>query len=267
MLFFLLGGGERERQQLASAGPGLCVSYVATGAARRRRAASALQFAALGAGPLARPSRRQPRATAVARAASSSSGGKGGSSGSRKGSSEGAEAKAAKAKAAAKAEGDAAKAGADEGEVAAAEDGEDAEKKCPEMAEAAEGELEAEMHRKASSGDFAGAATARDTLSNGTIDDEAQVLCASTEFYEAFRKRDLSRMEALWLEAAYVKCIHPFEKWSVGYRDVKESWRKLFKATPSAGRVRALRASPKYYNLSHYCIKHTYIRILLDITT
>merc|ERR1711879_882376 len=35
-------------------------------------------------------------------------------------------------------------------------------------------------------------------------------------------------MKALWLEASFVQCIHPYEKRSLGYTDVCDSWQRLF---------------------------------------
>mmetsp|Transcript_107161 Transcript_107161/g.313379 ORF Transcript_107161/g.313379 Transcript_107161/m.313379 type:complete len:483 (-) Transcript_107161:46-1494(-) len=94
-------------------------------------------------------------------------------------------------------------------------------------------ELEAKMHRLAGAGKYADAAAVRDELSNAQVDDEARVLLANTELYEAFSSRDLERMKALWLQDPYVQCIHPYEKQTIGYTDVCNSWQRLFAVASS----------------------------------
>jgi len=89
-------------------------------------------------------------------------------------------------------------------------------------------ELESKMHRLARVGKYEDAAAVRDELSNAQVDDEAHVLQANTELYSAFTARDITRMKALWLEASYVQCIHPYEKRALGYTDVCASWQRLF---------------------------------------
>lgn len=93
--------------------------------------------------------------------------------------------------------------------------------------------LEGRMHELAKAEDYRAAAAVRDelgVLTAAQLDDEANVLRANTELYEAFSARDFERMKALWLQAPYVQCIHPDEKRSLGHRDVCASWRRRFEA-------------------------------------
>lgn len=99
-------------------------------------------------------------------------------------------------------------------------------------------ELEGRMHELARREDYEAAAAVRDELSNLQVDDEAEVLRANSELYAAFSSRDLKRMEAIWLRAPYVQCIHPYEKRSSGYTDVCESWKRLFEALPKSAAAR-----------------------------
>jgi len=91
-------------------------------------------------------------------------------------------------------------------------------------------ELEGKMQRLAREEKYSEAAAVRDELSDKTLDDDLQVLNANTELYDAFSKRSLDRMKAIWLPASYVQCIHPYEKRSMGYTKVCESWKRLFTA-------------------------------------
>lgn len=91
-------------------------------------------------------------------------------------------------------------------------------------------ELEGRMHELASKGDYVAAAAVRDELCAAQFDDEVHVLSANTELYSAFSARDIDRIKALWLQASYVQCIHPYDhrKPTSGYSEVCSSWKSLF---------------------------------------
>jgi ketosteroid isomerase-like protein len=57
------------------------------------------------------------------------------------------------------------------------------------------------------------------------------VLEANAAFYEAFQSLDLARMEAIWLRAPYIKCVHPGWSLLVGWGPVMESWQSIFAST------------------------------------
>ena len=62
-------------------------------------------------------------------------------------------------------------------------------------------------------------------------DDSQAVLDANTAFYQAFESLDLHRMEAMWLRAPYIKCVHPGWGLLVGWGPVMESWQRIFANT------------------------------------
>jgi ketosteroid isomerase-like protein len=57
------------------------------------------------------------------------------------------------------------------------------------------------------------------------------ILEANAAFYEAFQSLDLARMEAIWLHAPYIKCVHPGWSLLVGWGPVMESWQRIFAGT------------------------------------
>lgn len=63
--------------------------------------------------------------------------------------------------------------------------------------------------------------------------DHDAVSAANAEFYDAFEHLDLARMEAVWLSASHVKCVHP--GWGVlnGWGSVMDSWQRIFANTKS----------------------------------
>jgi ketosteroid isomerase-like protein len=71
---------------------------------------------------------------------------------------------------------------------------------------------------------------------------EAAVLAANAEFYGAFAKRDVLRMDALWARVAPVACIHP--GWDVlsGRGRVMASWRAILEG-PSPPEIKLSRAA------------------------
>lgn len=53
---------------------------------------------------------------------------------------------------------------------------------------------------------------------------------AETAFYEAFMKRDLESMMAVWADDDEVYCVHPRGPRITGVARVRESWREIFAA-------------------------------------
>ncbi len=47
-------------------------------------------------------------------------------------------------------------------------------------------------------------------------------------FYEALEKADLDGMMAVWSEDEEIVCVHPGGPRLVGYRTVREAWRRIF---------------------------------------
>jgi len=54
---------------------------------------------------------------------------------------------------------------------------------------------------------------------------------ANARFYRAFETLDLAEMDAVWMHADYVKCIHPGWPLISGWEAVRESWRVIFENT------------------------------------
>lgn len=63
------------------------------------------------------------------------------------------------------------------------------------------------------------------------MDREKEVERANQAFYRALESLDLAQMEAIWLEAPWVKCIHPGREVLVGWPKIRESWELIFKHT------------------------------------
>jgi len=63
------------------------------------------------------------------------------------------------------------------------------------------------------------------------MDDRQSVLDANNSFYRAFESLSLARMEALWLRAPYIKCVHPGWGLLIGWGPVMESWQRIFSNT------------------------------------
>jgi len=60
--------------------------------------------------------------------------------------------------------------------------------------------------------------------------DEA-VQAINAEFYAAFESLDIRRMEAVWLNENYIRCIHPGWSLLTGWDAVMQSWRQIFENT------------------------------------
>ena len=61
---------------------------------------------------------------------------------------------------------------------------------------------------------------------------------AETAFYEAFERRDLAAMMAVWAESDDVVCVHPRGARLTGFDSVRESWAAIFAGGAVAMRVR-----------------------------
>ena len=54
---------------------------------------------------------------------------------------------------------------------------------------------------------------------------------ANARFYRAFETLDLSQMDAVWMHADHVKCVHPGWPLLTGWDAIRESWRAIFENT------------------------------------
>ena len=91
--------------------------------------------------------------------------------------------------------------------------------------------------------DYEAAATLRDEALSLRMDTEVAVLAANAEFYRAFSQRDASAMEAIWLDAPHIACLHPGHPPLFGREDVMDSWHEIFESEEdemeiAAGQVR-----------------------------
>ena len=59
------------------------------------------------------------------------------------------------------------------------------------------------------------------------MDEETAVLAANQAFYDAFGRRDLAAMEALWARERPVACIHPGWPALLERGAVMQSWRQI----------------------------------------
>ncbi|MEW6296365.1 MAG: nuclear transport factor 2 family protein [Thermodesulfobacteriota bacterium] len=62
--------------------------------------------------------------------------------------------------------------------------------------------------------------------------DETQaVLAANAAFYRAFETLEVKEMEAVWLRASHIKCIHPGWPLLCGWGPIMASWQRIFANT------------------------------------
>ena len=54
---------------------------------------------------------------------------------------------------------------------------------------------------------------------------------ANEHFYRAFEALDVALMDAVWMHAEYVKCVHPGWPLITGWDAVRESWATIFENT------------------------------------
>lgn len=64
-----------------------------------------------------------------------------------------------------------------------------------------------------------------------SVKPEEKVLAANRRFYTAMDSLDLEGMEAVWLHADWVKCVHPGWELLEGWEEVRESWKRIFANT------------------------------------
>jgi ketosteroid isomerase-like protein len=63
------------------------------------------------------------------------------------------------------------------------------------------------------------------------MSDQEAVLRANRAFYEAFESLELERMEAIWLQAPHIVCIHPGWRRLTGWGAVMNAWERIFEST------------------------------------
>ena len=61
--------------------------------------------------------------------------------------------------------------------------------------------------------------------------EEEKVLAANLAFYEAMRSLDIARMEAVWLQEDWVRCLHPGWELLLGWEEIQRSWAAIFHST------------------------------------
>ena len=61
--------------------------------------------------------------------------------------------------------------------------------------------------------------------------EEENVLDANEKFYRALQDLNVEAMEAVWLPADWVRCIHPGWEALEGWEAVRESWQQIFANT------------------------------------
>jgi len=62
-------------------------------------------------------------------------------------------------------------------------------------------------------------------------DEDAEVAEANARFYRAFETLDLTAMDAVWLHAEHVRCVHPGWPMLTGWDAVRSSWDTIFRNT------------------------------------
>ena len=58
-----------------------------------------------------------------------------------------------------------------------------------------------------------------------------QVRRANERFYRAFESLDITQMEAIWIQTAHAKCVHPGWDLLEGWEAVRQSWEAIFANT------------------------------------
>jgi len=56
---------------------------------------------------------------------------------------------------------------------------------------------------------------------------------AEAAFYDAFSKRDIDAMMAVWAESEDISCVHPLGPIQMGLKAVRDSWDAIFHQTPA----------------------------------
>jgi ketosteroid isomerase-like protein len=66
---------------------------------------------------------------------------------------------------------------------------------------------------------------------------DTELIAANAAFYDAFNRRDVAGMEALWASGPSIACVHPGWRAQLGRDEVMKSWRAIL-ANPDAPKVR-----------------------------
>ena len=61
-----------------------------------------------------------------------------------------------------------------------------------------------------------------------TTTEEEQVLEVNRNFYRALQDLSVEKMDAVWLQEDWVKCVHPGWNLLEGWKPIRESWRTMF---------------------------------------
>ena len=70
-------------------------------------------------------------------------------------------------------------------------------------------------------------------VARGTTTEDGKVLEANRNFYRALQDLSLEKMDAVWLQEDWVKCVHPGWNLLEGWETIRESWQTMFKDTDS----------------------------------
>jgi ketosteroid isomerase-like protein len=57
---------------------------------------------------------------------------------------------------------------------------------------------------------------------------EIEVEAANRQFYKILDSASLEAMDQIWLHEDWVRCVHPGWDVLIGWKDVRESWDKIF---------------------------------------
>lgn len=61
--------------------------------------------------------------------------------------------------------------------------------------------------------------------------ERAEVLAANQAFYQAFEKKDIDAMSAVWSQGTGSLCIHPGRNVLRGWQPIRVSWEQIFRKT------------------------------------
>ncbi len=63
------------------------------------------------------------------------------------------------------------------------------------------------------------------------INKNSEILATNEAFYRAFEKKDLEAMDTVWSQGTGSLCIHPGWKLLKGWKEIRNSWVKIFQNT------------------------------------
>lgn len=61
--------------------------------------------------------------------------------------------------------------------------------------------------------------------------ERTEVLAANQAFYQAFEKKDIDAMSAVWSQGTGSLCIHPGRNVLRGWQPIRVSWEQIFRKT------------------------------------